>query len=131
MLKSVGAQERLARESVRLGHVEQEGGPFNTTWVQKNGTAMTMLLEREKSVEARKIALEEAKKQLRKRRGSGKSASTAEEESLDPHELLDSEEAIKLRYALLNKESAELAAEKKNLEREAQECIDRAAPDSC
>ena len=113
-------QERLARESVRLGRVEPEGGAFSTAWVQKDGSAMLMLHERERSIETKRLALEEAKKQLRKRRGSGKAAGTGGEEVLDPRDTLDSEEGLKLRAALLTKEAAELAVEKKNLEREAQ-----------
>eukprot|EP00966_Prymnesium_polylepis_P016567 382211-Prymnesium_polylepis.1 len=42
------ARERLARESVRLGRVEAEpSGAFSTSWVQKDGTAMALIHERE------------------------------------------------------------------------------------
>jgi len=115
------ARERLARESVRLGRVEAEAAAFSTTWVQKDGTAMSALLERERNIEQRKQAIEEAKKALRKRKPYSKAAAAAGSDDVkDAHELLDCEEGIKLRGALLAKDQAELLSEKKSLEREAQ-----------
>ena len=57
------ARERLARESVRLGRLQPEGGGFRTAWVPRQGTAMEQLQRRERSLERRKAALEEHKKQ--------------------------------------------------------------------
>ncbi|KAL3907237.1 MAG: hypothetical protein SGPRY_010246, partial [Prymnesium sp.] len=118
------ARERLARESVRLGRVEPESSPFSTTWVQKDGAAMAAIKERERNIDTRKQALEETKKILKKRK-TGKSAvalgaSLGCEDAMDTYDSLDAEEALKLRGALLAKEAAEVATERKGLEREAQ-----------
>ena len=135
-------RERLARESIRLGTLELDGKAFGGAgWVQKDGTSLLHLAERERSLEGRRAALEEDRKALRKRRAastksggasgggagggggdghsmSGEGAAEGEAASL---ELLDREEAVNFRASLLAKERAELAAERKQLEREAQE----------
>ena len=111
------ARERLARESVRLGRLQPEGGGFRTAWVPRQGTAMEQLQRRERSLERRKAALEEHKKALRKRRSGGKASVEANEAA----ELQDLEEGAKLRASLLAREQLELGAEKKSLEREAHE----------
>ena len=118
------AKERLARESVRLGTLEP-GKAFSTGWVQKDGTALVMLKERERGQEARRATLEEDKKAMRKRRPKGAAATGAAAESTADAttaaiELADLEESLNLRGSLLAKERAELAAERKQLEREAQ-----------
>ena len=139
------AKERLARESVRLGTLEPDGKAFSTGWVQRDGTALVALVEREKALEARKAQLEEDRKALRKRKtpsakgggagGGGAEASmaaTAGDGSriggggyagadVDEMELADLEESLALRGSLLTKERAELLAERRQLEREAQE----------
>ena len=120
------ARERLARESVRLGRLTPGGGAFRSGWVPKQGTAMALLQRRERSLEQRKAALEEDKKLLRKRKGgSGKAgaagAADAAAAAEEAAELQDLEEAVKLRGSLLSREQTELAAEKKQLEREAHE----------
>jgi hypothetical protein len=128
------AKERLARESVRLGTLEPDGKAFSTGWVQKDGSALVQLRERERDQELRRAALEEDRKVLRKRKpkaGGGGSAGSDRENSFSAEglaeatdaaiELADFEESLNLRGSLLTKERAELAAERKQLEREAQD----------
>lgn len=79
---------------------------------------------RRRNIDTRKQALEETKKILKKRK-TGKSAvalgaSLGCEDAMDTYDSLDAEEALKLRGALLAKEAAEVATERKGLEREAQ-----------
>ena len=71
------AKERLARESVRQGHLEPDPRAFSAGMVQKEGTALRHVHERERALEARKLALEEDRKALRKRRASNKGGSSA------------------------------------------------------
>ena len=133
------AKERLARESVRLGTLEPDSKAFGATqggWVQKDGTALVQLAERERALEARRAALDEDKKTMRKKRTStgkaaggsstspsavpgGEAAAGGEAEAL--MELADLEESLNLRGSLLSKERAELQAERKQLEREQQD----------
>lgn len=115
------ARERLARESVRLGRLQPEGGGFRTAWVPRQGTAMEQLQRRERSLERRKAALEEHKKALRKRRSGGKASADKAMEASEALELQDLEEGAKLRAALLERERLELVTVKKQLEREAHE----------
>lgn len=133
------AKERLARESVRLGHLEPESRAFSSGYVQKEGSALRLVHERERTLELRKLTLEDDRKALRKRRagnkasaagaaagltstdGSGLNGGGAESALLEACELADLEESLNLRASLISREKAELVAEKRQLEREATE----------
>jgi len=136
------ARERLARESVRLGRLEIVSRGFAAGWEQRDGTAMLALKEREAEFETRKAQLEEDRKALRRRRGGTKgstigpggegvgNASGVDSNTggaidangnADALELADLEESLNLRGSLLAKEKGEVLAEKKQLEREANE----------
>ena len=139
------ARERLARESVRLGRLKLVSRGFSSEWEQQPGTAMMALNEREEDRKTRWAQLEEDRKALRRRRGTkpacgggagtsegggpapigigGISAggSAAEGSAAEALELADLEEALNLRGSLLAKEQKELQAERRQLEREADE----------
>lgn len=113
------ARERLARESVRLGTLSQEGGAFSTSYVLKDGSAMVEIKAREKAVEIRRAVLADDQKALKKRkatasRGGGPDGT---QDELDELDLLDLDESMRLRLVLLQREAAEVAAERKALDK--------------
>ena len=112
-------KERLARESVRLGTLEADTKAFGAGggWVQRDGTALVQLHERERHLELRRAALEDDRKALRKRRTGN--AAAGEDAAEVAMELADREESLNLRASLLAKERTEVQAERRQLEREA------------
>ena len=112
------ARERLARESVRLGTLSQEGGAFSSMYVHREGSAMMDIKARERVFETRRAALMDEQKALKKRKANAQRGSdNGVSDEMDEIDLLDLEESMRLRQALLQREATELAAEKKALDK--------------